>query len=121
MNEQTPGPLTAHKSVIYWFPPGKTVDHGYLHIAAVTERDDRFVSDANARLLAAAYTAFDTAGRNLGIDAAELAERIDLAALIQTAGTILDLAQVGADYTGQEIDQEMVTRFKKLLAQARGC
>lgn len=38
-------------------------------------------SDANGRLLAAAYTAFDKAGRALGVDAATLAESIDLAGL----------------------------------------
>lgn len=40
---------------------------------------------ANARLLAASYTAFDKAARALGLDAATLAEGIDLAALIRAA------------------------------------
>ncbi len=39
----------------------------------------------NARLLAAGYNAFDRAGRELGIDAAALAGKIDLARLIRAA------------------------------------
>lgn len=42
--------------------------------------------EANARLIPAALNAFDKAGRELEIDAAELAERIDLSALIKAAG-----------------------------------
>lgn len=38
--------------------------------------------ESDARLLASSYTAFDRAGRSLGIDAAELAEKIDIAALV---------------------------------------
>lgn len=41
--------------------------------------------DANRALVAASFTAFDRAGRELGIDAAELARAVDLAALIRGA------------------------------------
>lgn len=47
----------------------------------------------DARLLASAYTAFDRAGRALGIDAAELAESVDLAGLIQAAHHLLTNAE----------------------------
>ncbi len=43
---------------------------------------------ANARLLASAYTCFDKAGRDLGIDASVLAESIDLAGLIGTLRSV---------------------------------
>jgi hypothetical protein len=39
-------------------------------------------SKADANLLAAAYNAFDKAGRELGVDAATLAAQIDIAAIL---------------------------------------
>lgn len=83
INRQTPGPLFHHKNAVYWFPPGKTVADGYIGVASVTEQDDLDLRDSNARLLAAAYTAFDKAGRELGLDAAELAEAVDIAGMIR--------------------------------------
>lgn len=44
--------------------------------------------EANARLLTASYTAFDRAGRELGIDAAELAESIDIAEMIRCVNAL---------------------------------
>lgn len=75
INQQTRGPLVA-------------CDH-YLHarekkFVAVSGGDEN-QKEANARLLAASYNAFDKAARELGVDATELAERIDLAALILAA------------------------------------
>ena len=51
---------------------------------------------ANQRLLMAAFNAFDKVGRELNIDAAELAERIDLTLVLRTlavsASTLTDIA-----------------------------
>ena len=81
INQQTPGPA--------WVDDDNCVATGggddYRTIAEVfrpNRRDLISIKNANARLLAAAYTAFDKAGRDLGVDAAELAHRIDLAGLI---------------------------------------
>lgn len=73
INAQTAGPLRVSHTIL--FAPDRSV------IARAF--DDSAEEEANARLLASSYTAFDKAGRELGIDAAELAEKIDLAALIR--------------------------------------
>jgi hypothetical protein len=41
------------------------------------------------KLFAASYTAFDRAGRDLGVDATQLATSLDLGALIRTAEDLL--------------------------------
>lgn len=61
------------------------------------KRDER-----NARLLATSYTAFDKAGRALGVDAAELAEQIDLPALILASQNLR--AMVGNVLTDSQLD-----------------
>ncbi len=54
---------------------------------------------ASRHLLASAYTAFDKAGRALGVDAAQLAEQIDLAACVEFALLHLSIALVNpSDY-----------------------
>ena len=57
----TQGPWTAHKNVVYWYPPGGTVRDGYEWIAT-TDRsvclgvwsENQEKEEANARLIAAA-------------------------------------------------------------------
>jgi hypothetical protein len=111
MNEQTPGPLT-YRSVTGLI----CTERGNLVFVADTRRhkdEDRDMSAqdcANARLLAASYTLLDRTGRELGVDAAELAEKLDLVKLIQAArdaltyldqqpdarsGSIAEVAQCG--------------------------
>lgn len=85
INQQTPGPLAVH---------GSTVDelhyiHGANRVCDLAKpsgfhRSPR-ETEANAALLAASFNAFDKAGRALGVDAAKLAESLDLAALIRAA------------------------------------
>lgn len=59
---------------------------------------------ANAQLLAAAYTAFDKAGRELGIDATKLANNIDLAAMILSLIESTEvLAELAASLKNAEI------------------
>lgn len=53
---------------------------------------------ANARLLAASFNAFDRAGRALGVDAAELAEGLDLVALIHAARECVVSASIRDGY-----------------------
>jgi hypothetical protein len=61
---------------------GPTPDgHGTRHMLTCADGP----TPPDARLLASAYSAFDRAGRTLGIDAAELAERIDLATVLRWA------------------------------------
>lgn len=86
MNTQTPGPLESDCGLIW--PPDMTQPAAGVARAAFEFGSGFEPSEqerATARLLAASYNAFDKAGRELGIDAAELAERIDLAALIRAA------------------------------------
>ena len=80
MNHQTPGPIVAVKHYLHVpaLPsPGYEQGACLASIGNVTNRE------GDARLLAASYTAFDKAGRALGVDAAELAESIDFAELIR--------------------------------------
>lgn len=120
-NSQTPGPLNAvsldREPRIYAPIPSR----GNYAVADVHVNDwdqqnpiiSRDQAEANARLLAASFNAFDKAGRTLGVDAAELAERVDLAALIHAArhalayldtqpnatpGSIAEVGQCGARY-----------------------
>lgn len=96
-NSQTPGPLNAvsldREPRIYAPIPSR----GNYAVADVHVNDwdqqnpiiSRDQAEANARLLAASYTCLDKAGRALGVDAAELAESLDLAALIQAAREVI--------------------------------
>lgn len=84
INAQTPGPVAAvspHPGQWALVPVnhGKAPECWTLAYVRDFQRNDA----ENARLFAASYNAFDKAGRELGIDAAELAERIDLVTLIR--------------------------------------
>lgn len=113
INQQTPGPLTVNGP----FP--EQIDYitlnapsaGLSHVVRVNTLDV-----PSACLLAAAYSAFDKAGRELGIDAAELAESIDLAALILAAREVigeLDHDTLGAGTSAR------VLKLDGLLARLR--
>lgn len=113
INAQTPGPLTVGSTLER---TGATwITHqaaGNVAMAAALWRKDipegkrgypedyaRAEITANARLLAAAYTMADKAGRELVVDAAKLCETLDLAALIGAAQRALDLAKRGLGST----------------------
>lgn len=96
MNTQTPGPLTT--KTLHGFVRGYYVMHNGLTLATVGAPNDNGDPVANARLLASAYSAFDRAGRELGIDAAELAERIDLAKLLSTLRNCVNALNVAWEY-----------------------
>ena len=81
MNTQTPGPLFVGLNSRIQTAPSPT--NGRI-LADLTHSDQRDLP-AEAALFAAAYTAFDRAGRELGVGAVELARSIDLAALIHAA------------------------------------
>ncbi len=87
MNTQTRGPLDLVPLSTGNYALGNTAGEAIAKVlrlpADECARDAE--TEANARLLAAAFTAFDKAGRELGIDAATLAERIDLAAILRAA------------------------------------
>jgi hypothetical protein len=106
MNQQTKGPL--HVNIYGQSPNRETLDIGPLGhvdgIATVKKPED-------AALLAASYTAFDAAGRELGIDAAELALSIDLAEVIRYAldYALLNSERHKANYVGRP-DQVQAAR-----------
>lgn len=92
-NAQTPGPVRWQGT------KGKPTARAYL--SATPDAPEPFAqvlvildgdgpTEADARLLAASYTMADAAGRALGVDAAALCERLDLAALIRAARHLLD-------------------------------
>ncbi len=89
-NRQTPGPLQLVGSPRLGFTLHALLPHdmGQSDALATVKSPALDSTQANARLLAAAYTALDKAGRELGIDAATLAEGIDLAALVRLAHEI---------------------------------
>jgi hypothetical protein len=104
INAQTPGPLAlSHQmpdgfSLAHEIAPncGKLVCVATVHNVGGWPFNGHGLDDekarANLRLLAAGYNAFDRAARALGVDASELAERLDLAALIREVR-----AMVGTD------------------------
>ena len=93
INQQTPGPVNHWPT--HWAGGSNSIQingrntiwldspRGELARIALNggHVDDLVLADA--RLLAAAYTAFDKAGRELRIDAARLAAETDVAALIR--------------------------------------
>lgn len=75
INQQTPGPVgcidTSYAAHDY-----RMTKPDQSPLLVIASCNDHSQPRANARLLAAAYTAFDGAGRKLGIDAADMAERL---------------------------------------------
>ncbi len=70
LNQQTPGPCVLKHDKYIWG------DDGTLITQVLGDHVDGSGAEANARLLAAAYNAFDKAGRTLNIDAATLADMV---------------------------------------------
>lgn len=97
-NAQTPGPFRfapngGHLNRARLLGPPHPVDGGdFAALASLT-------NPATARLLASAYTMADKAGRTLGVDAAELCERIDLAELV---GALEGLAREAANCNARQ-------------------
>lgn len=87
INKQTPGPLGAFidtDNETYAPDPrdAAVIDDGGRVIAEIRWLGDDNETLARMELFRASYTAFDAAGRTLGIDAATLAQRIDIVELI---------------------------------------
>lgn len=78
INQQTPGPCIARNG--HLVIDGAAIAHCRDH-----HGDLEANAGPNAALFAAAYTSFDRAARKLGVDAVELAESLDLAALVRSA------------------------------------
>jgi len=93
MNHQTQGPYRNEGVELIDVGDVPSVPHAVIRsegerwVALVELTDEECA--ANARLVPAALNAFDKAGRALGVDAAELAERIDLAALLSNLRALL--------------------------------
>lgn len=85
INQQTPGPCIARNG--HLVIDGAAIAHCRDH-----HGDLEANAGPNAALFAAAYTSFDHAARELGVDAVELAESLDLAALVRLANAV----QLGA-------------------------
>lgn len=93
MNDQTPGPVKIAGSYITRDVDGKTG-----HRLAWVMTDGPYEQTApTAALLAAAYTSYDKAGRELGVDATLLAQTIDIVALVRLARRVQDLSGLGWD------------------------
>lgn len=82
VNRQTPGPIspTLFASGCDELPGFRVAD-----VVGPKGPDGEPERLANRRLLAAGFNSFDRAGRELGVDAAVLAETIDLVTLWRTA------------------------------------
>lgn len=120
INPQTPGPIVAVKHYLHVpaLPcPGYEQGACLASVGNVTNRE------GDARLLAASFNAFDKAGRELGIDAAELAERVDLAALIKAAGwaatVLVDTATAFASLDLRGTAERLGEESEKLRAVLR--
>lgn len=85
INRQTAGPLTEQAGILVGADTRTIVGEGCGPAGLIRGPERR----ANAALLAASYTSYDKAGRELGVDATKLAESVDLAALIRTARDML--------------------------------
>ncbi len=94
-----------------------TTSRGPSASAAQYTRQERELAHDLA-LLAASYSAFDKAGRELGVDATELAKTIDLAALIRAARELHLIGEGSeADTMGDDETIETMNRMKHELAK----
>ncbi len=94
-NRHTPGPLvwagTEAEPAAYVSLHGSTLDGNETRHVLTCSMEP---TAADANLIAAAYTAFDKAARSLGVEAQDMAERLNLAALIRGVQEVLDAAAV---------------------------
>ena len=86
INQQTPGPVSLDSSETL---TAQTKPQRW--IATVKAHENHAEQLATGQLLAASYSAFDAAARELGVDAVELAKSLDLASVIRYA---LDYSQI---------------------------
>lgn len=91
INSQTPGPLTCSQFAFADNEDRSRINAANGRMVGSTANQmwngETTQANADARLLAASYTCLDKAGRILGVDPAELAEKLDIAALIRAAQT----------------------------------
>ncbi len=119
INLQTTGPIATDAAESGGVRLFSTVNGA--NVAFTDDLNDRdlkgqYEDAANGRLLAAAYSAFDKAGRELGIDATELAGKLDLVALIHAAREVvgeLDHDTLGAGTSAR------VLKLESLLARLK--
>ena len=101
-NAQLPGPLDAKrlnggpKAYPSWARGSLLTAEANPWFVATLEDCDN--TETTARLLAASYTMADRAGRSLGVDAADLCAKTDLAALIRAAQTAVEVLEQGTDW-----------------------
>jgi hypothetical protein len=123
----TPGPVKTHNPAdgckndgLYWQILQSTKDAigARAIIASDMSRDD-------CRLLAAAYNAFDSAAKKLGVNTVELAERMqdgEMAVLVECLKDVLSrFHSCIADGNGKiEGDQAAMARAGKILDRMKG-
>lgn len=101
INAQTAGPLCTDGLHLHapYHDEGTTLVADLVphRLGSADRRPFDEARQSNARLLAAAYTAFDRAGRTLNVDAAILAESIDVAALVCAARDAIALMRQLSD------------------------
>lgn len=116
MNTHTPGPLHIglRPGPFLYGPKGEQVADLRSPAPLLPHEETR----ANMALLRNSYNAFDKAARKLGIDAGELAETIDLAALIKAAREVIDELDhdtLGADTSARVLALEgLLNRLPKV-------
>jgi len=76
---------------------------------------DCYQRDANANLLAAAFNAFDAAGRELGIDAAKLATKVNLTALLRAAFDVAVKSRPQSDRKVYKVNQGDIDALSAVL------
>lgn len=114
MNNQTQGPVIVIGNRWKYLEIGGEANG--LTIALGDSLDDKRVIPT-AALLAAAYTSYDKAGRELGIDATNLARSLDLAALIRAAKLAANI--IADEYPASDDRREAATEINHLLSGYR--
>lgn len=92
-------------------------------IASTTAKGCDPLAEANGRLLAAAYNAFDSAAAKLGVNAVELAERMadgGIADLAQAIENLMPEVEAEIEQRQESGDEEYWMPLDSLAADVRG-
>lgn len=119
INQHTPGPVRADPSTPHLVTPAG----GVLCAVAIAQTNQASLpvtaqyleAEANAKLLAAAYNAFDQAARKLGVDAIELAEKFPLESTIEFLCSHNPDSRMGDDEASRDLLHDWFGIQKHLL------
>ena len=118
INQQTPGPLesvernpSSEASTYFTLAEAK---NPFRTIAATTYFGDVYTGKPNSSLLCAGYNAFDKAGRQLGVDATELAKTLDIGGVVDLLDLLSRHCQEGKQIQLDRLAQELAEIMPKL-------